>query len=66
MELKTECCLLSATFFKSIFRASIPYSPHDYDYTKYDIEFINSNYLLPGLMFNSEMYFSIRFLNEFL
>lgn len=55
LELKTECCLLSAAFFKSVFRASIPYSRHDIDYTKDEIEFINSDYLLPGLIFNNEM-----------
>lgn len=55
LELKTECCLLSATFFKCIFRASIPYSQHDFDYSNADLDFINSDYLIPGLMFNSEM-----------
>ncbi|RNA01418.1 cilia- and flagella-associated 54-like [Brachionus plicatilis] len=62
LELKTECCLLSATFFKSIFRGSIPYSRHDFDYSKNDLEFINSDYLLPGLMFNSEIFrFDVRY-----
>ncbi|CAF0895749.1 unnamed protein product [Brachionus calyciflorus] len=62
LELKTECCLLSATFFKCIFRASIPYSRYDFDYSKDDLEFINSDYLLPGIMFNSEIYrFDVRY-----
>lgn len=62
LELKTECCLYSATFFKCIFRASVPYPRHDIDYIKDDLEFLNTDYLLPGLLFNNEIYrFDIRY-----
>ena len=62
LEIKTECCLFSATLFKSIFRASVSYSLHDLDYGKEDADFLNSEFLLPGFIFNSEMYrFDIRY-----
>ena len=62
LELKTECCLFSATLFKSILSASVSYSSHDLDYAKDDIDSMNTDYLLPGFLFNSEMYrFDIRY-----
>ena len=62
LEIKTECCLFSATLFKSIFRSSVSYSKHDLDYAKEDADFLNIDFLLPGFLFNSEMYrFDIRY-----
>jgi hypothetical protein len=55
LELKTECCLFSATFFKCIFRASIPYSKYDLDYVRADLEFFQNDFLIPGLLFNNDM-----------
>jgi hypothetical protein len=55
LELRTECCLLSATFFKCIFRASIPYSKYDLDYVEPELDFFQNDYLIPGLLFNSDL-----------
>ena len=63
LELKTECCLFSASLFKSIFSASVSYSSHDTEYGKEDADYLNSDFLLPGLLFNSEIFrFDIRYI----
>ncbi len=61
LELKTECCLFSAVLFKSIFSASVSYSKHDVDYGKEDADSMNTDFLLPGLLWNSDTHrFDIR------
>ncbi len=61
LELKTECCLFSAVLFKSILSASVSYSRHDLDYGKDDVDSMNSDFLLPGLLWNSDTHrFDIR------
>lgn len=55
LELRTECCLFSATLFKSIYRASVPFPKYDLEYVSEDQELFQTDYLLPGLLFNSEM-----------
>lgn len=62
MELRTECCLLSAVLFKCIFSSTVPFSKYDLDYAKDDADHLCFEYLIPGLLFNSEMYrFDIRY-----
>ncbi len=61
IELRGESCLLAATFYKAIYQSSVPYSKHDVDYTKEDSETINSEFLLPGLNLNSDLFrFDLR------
>lgn len=38
------------------------YSKHDLDYAKEEVDYLNSDFLIPGLLFNSEMFrFDIRY-----
>ncbi len=61
IELRTESCLFSATFFKCIYQESVPHSKHDYDYTYEDMDSINMDFLLPGIILSSDPYrFDLR------
>lgn len=52
---RTESCLLSAAFFKSILRGSVPYSKYDVDYARNELSLMSNDNLLPGILFNSDM-----------
>ena len=56
LDLRTEACLLSAVFFTSIFRSTIPFSKYDIDFAKDDVlDSNNVDRILPGVLFNSDL-----------
>ena len=62
LELQIECCLFSAAFFKAIFSASLSHSKYDIDYAGENADHMTADYLIPGFLFNSEIYrFDIRY-----
>ena len=60
--MRTECCLFSSALFKSIFNASISYPKYELDFARDDADHLNADYLIPGVLFNSDMHrFDIRY-----
>ncbi len=62
LELQIECCLFSASLFKSILAGTISNSKYDIDYATDNINNYNADYLLPSYFLNSDSFrFNIRY-----
>lgn len=63
LELQIESCLFSTVLFKAIFCTSITHSKFDLDFAAQEVDHLNSEFLIPGLIFNSDTHrFDIRYI----
>lgn len=52
---QNESCIMSATFFKTILRSSLPYSQNGIDFIKEDLNVLQNDNLLAGILFNNDL-----------